>query len=125
MTSQLAADGPGQAELRSGRWGQARDAFRGRLEQHPDGSAFEGLAQASWWLDDGSVCLEARENAYRVYRDAGVDTAAARAATALAYDSLLFGEGVPVASGWWRRAADLLERVPECEEHGWLAAREA
>lgn len=82
-------------------------------------------AQALWWLDDGPGCLEAREAAYRLYRTTEADaTGAARAATALSYDALLFGAGAAVARGWWGRARDLLEAIPERAEHGWLAVRE-
>ena len=49
---------------------------------------------------------------------------AARAATALSCDALLFGAGVAVARGWWGQARDLLEAIPERAEHGWLAVRE-
>jgi DNA-binding NarL/FixJ family response regulator len=55
----------------------------------------------------------------------GDDRGAARAATALAWDSLLFGSGESVALGWFERARGLLEGIAESPEHGWLAVREA
>jgi DNA-binding NarL/FixJ family response regulator len=114
-----------EGALWSGEWARAREAFRTVVAEHPQGSAYEGLAQALWWLDDGHGCLEAREAAYRIYRTTDEDAVgAARAATALSYDALLFGEGVAVARGWWERARDLLDGVPERVEHGWLAVRE-
>lgn len=125
MSSEPAAVTPSELLLRAGRWGPARDELLERLARGPEGPAFEGLAQALWWLDDGTGCLDAREAAYRFYRDAGQDARAARAASALAYDSLLFGEGEAVARGWWGRAEQLLSAVPERAEHGWLAVREA
>lgn len=125
MRSEAAAVTPAERLLRDGGWGPARDAFVERLDRDPGGPAFEGLSQALWWLDDGTGCLEAREAAYRFYRDAGRDTDAARAATALAYDCLLFGDGEAVARGWLARAEQLLSAVPERAEHGWLAVRRA
>ena len=120
-----AAATPAELLLRAGQWGPARDAHLERLARSPEGSDFEGLARALWWLDDGTGCLDAREAAYRFYRDAGQDVGAARAAIALAYDSLLFGDGEAVARGWWGRAEQLLSAVPERAEHGWLAVRQA
>ncbi|HYN30829.1 MAG TPA: helix-turn-helix transcriptional regulator [Dermatophilaceae bacterium] len=114
-----------QAALRSGAFQRALDDFQGHLARHPDPAAYEGLAQAAWWLDDGGPCLEARENAYRGYRSRGEDRAAAGAAVALAYDSLLFGRGLSIARGWWGRARDLLAGLEPGPEHGWLAVREA
>lgn len=109
------------------RWADAADGFRAALSTSgsPEPAAWEGLAQCAWWLDDGALCLEAREAAYRTSRDAGDARAAARAATALAWDSLLFGQGAAVARGWLGRARGLLEEEPEEQEHGWLAVREA
>ena len=124
MSSEPAALPPAELLLRAGRWEAARDALLEQVAERPDGPAFEGLAQAWWWLDDGTRCLEAREDAYRFYRDAGQDPEAGRAATALAYDSLLFGEGEAVARGWMTRAEQLLSEVAERAEHGWLALRQ-
>lgn len=126
MPSEPGGTTPAEVALRSGEWTRARDDFLAVVAEHPRASAYEGLAQALWWLDDGAGCLEAREAPYRIYRTTDRDVVgAARAATALAYDALLFGAGVAVARGWWGRARDLLDAIPERAEHGWLAVREA
>jgi ATP/maltotriose-dependent transcriptional regulator MalT len=126
MTSEPAATSHAEPALRSGDWAGARDGFLAVLADNPRGSAYEGLAQAYWWLDDGAACLEAREAAYRIYRTSEDDVVgAARAAVALSYDTLLFGGGAAVARGWSARARDLLDGLPERAEHGWLAVREA
>lgn len=111
--------------LEAGSWAQARAEFRDAADQTADPAAFEGMAAAAWWLDDAATCVGARESAYRRYRDLGDDLGAARAATALAWDTLLFGHGEAVALGWLGRAADLLAPIDESAEHGWLAIREA
>jgi ATP/maltotriose-dependent transcriptional regulator MalT len=114
-----------QAALAAGSWEQAAAAFRVVAEETQDPLAFEGLAQAAWWLDDAGTCVAAREGAYRRHRELGDDRGAARAATALSWDSLLFGLGSAVALGWLGRARHLLEPLEESAEHGWLAVREA
>ncbi len=114
-----------QSALDAGSWHLARTAFRAVAEETEDPLAYEGLAQVAWWLDDGDACVGARETAYRRHRELGDSLGAARAATALAWDSLLFGHGESVALGWWGRAGALLEELDESAEHGWHAVREA
>lgn len=123
----MATGGSGEAErlLREGRWADATSAFERRLRGRDDPAAFEGLAQCLWWLDDGDGCLEAREAAYRAHRAAHDDRGAARAATHLAWDAVLFGQGSALARGWFARASELLAPLPPASEHGWLAVREA
>lgn len=124
----MASDTLGGAQrlLRAGRWAEAARAFEGQLAGSGDApDAYEGLAQARWWLDDGEGCLAAREQAYRGYRVADDPLGAGRAATALAWDAVLFGQGAAIARGWFARAAELLGPFPDSVEAGWLAVREA
>lgn len=121
MTSLVVA----QKALTAGAWDAAGSAFRSVIEQNSDPRAYEGLAQVGWWLDDPVTCLGSQESAYGRHRELGDAVGAARAASALAWDSLLFGQGESVALGWLGRAHDLLERVQECPEHGWCAVRSA
>ena len=88
-------------------------------------AAWDGVADAAWWLDDGVKVLEARERAYRAHRDAGDDLAAARTAANLGYDAALFGQGVSVASGWLGRARRLVRGHEDSAAAGWVSAREA
>src|SRR4051794_55915 len=108
--------------LSQGKWDDALALFRGRDD---DPEALEGVGIAQWWLDDADATLEARECAFRLYRSAGDRVGAARVASALAWDSLLFGGRAAVARGWLERAARLLADEPTCAEHAWLAVREA
>jgi DNA-binding NarL/FixJ family response regulator len=114
-----------QEALAAGSWSRAAGAFRDLIGQTDDPAAHEGLAQVAWWRDDAETCLGAREAAYRRYRDLGDSAGAARAATALAYDSMLFGRGESVATGWLGRAQELLAGCEERPEHGWCSVREA
>lgn len=114
----------GRAALARGDWQVAAEAF-GRAALDDLGPALEGLATACWWLDDGPGTIAAHERAFRHYRQRGDSLAAARVATALAWDSLLFGGRSAVASGWLDRAERLLAKLEPAPEHGWLAVRKA
>ena len=114
-----------QSALDACSWDLALTAFRDVARETEDPLAYEGMAQAAWWLDEGDSCLSARETAYRRHRNLGDALGAARAATALAWDSLLFGHGESVALGWLGRAGSLLQELDEAAEHGWHAVREA
>ncbi len=113
------------AALDGGEWAVARDAYAALVDTQ-GAAAHEGVATAAWWLDDGRLCLDAHERAYRACRESGDTVGAARAATALGYDAALFGQGASVAQGWLGRARELLATLrPETTEHGWFAVREA
>ena len=111
--------------LARGDWQGAVTAFRAAIEDRPSPEAYEGLGMACWWLDDADGAIHARERAFRSYRTAGDQLGAARAAVALAWDSVTFGGRAAVAHGWLERARRLLESHPLAAEHGWLAVREA
>jgi tetratricopeptide (TPR) repeat protein len=79
----------------------------------------ERLAEAAWWLSDGTVSVRARERAYRRYAERGEMRRAAAAALALAEDHF-HRLARSVGQGWLRRAERHLEELPETLEHGWL-----
>jgi hypothetical protein len=112
----------GWQALARGKSDEALVWFR-RDENDPE--ALEGIGVAQWWLDDADATLAARERAYRLFRAAGDRVGAARVASCLAWDSLLFGGRPAVARGRLERAARLLADEPLCSEHAWLAVREA
>jgi DNA-binding CsgD family transcriptional regulator len=112
----------GEDALARGAWEEAVARLR---EAGDDPRALEGLGVAGWWLDDEETTVGAREGAYRAHRSAGDDRGAARMAIELAWDAIIWGGRVAVASGWIRRARRLLDEVELCPEHGWLAIREA
>jgi LuxR family transcriptional regulator, maltose regulon positive regulatory protein len=111
----------GWTELQEGRWPAARAAFEEALAVEATPEAFEGLSWAAWWLDDSAGVFDARERAYRLYRDAGNVAGAARMASWLACDELDFNGAIPVANGWLARAHRLLDPLERRAEHGWLA----
>jgi RNA polymerase sigma factor (sigma-70 family) len=116
-----ALDEQGWAELRAGDWAAARRTFEEALAESETPERFEGLSWAAWWLDDAPTVFEAREQAYRLYRDRGEPASAARLATWLASDELDFRGAAAAASGWLRRATRLLEPLEPGPDHGWLA----
>jgi ATP/maltotriose-dependent transcriptional regulator MalT len=113
----------GSAALARGEWEAAYQAFEAvlRIEDRPH--AQEGLGLAAWWLDLADVVFDARERAYRGYREAGDSLSAARVAVWLAWDTAAFRGEQAVANGWLQRARRLLEGQPDAPEHAWLASR--
>jgi hypothetical protein len=73
--------------------------------------AFEGLSWAAYCLDDEQLTFDSRERAYRLFRQRGDASSAARVAAWLATDSLDFRGEPAVANGWLERARRLLEGV--------------
>jgi len=101
-------------------WREAYDGLRaadaaGELEAED----LERLAEAAWWLSDGTASLHARERAYRQYRRRGEHRAAALVALALAEDHF-HRLARSVGQGWLRRAERHLEGLPDAPERGWL-----
>jgi LuxR family maltose regulon positive regulatory protein len=114
----------GARALACGDWERARAAFEAALNEEETAEALEGLGMAAWWLDDAATTFDARERAYRLYRERGERVAAARLARWLAWDYNAFRGEPAVANGWLRRAHRLLDGIDAGAEHGWLALRE-
>jgi LuxR family transcriptional regulator, maltose regulon positive regulatory protein len=95
--------------------------FTAALDQ---AEALEGLSWAAWWQDDAETVFSARERAFSLYRERGDPAGAARMAIWIGSDQNDFHGAAPVAAGWFERARRLLEPLPPCAEHGWLAFHE-
>ncbi|HEY7268467.1 MAG TPA: LuxR C-terminal-related transcriptional regulator [Dehalococcoidia bacterium] len=106
--------------LGRGAWAEARDALQKALAQEESAEALEAFALSCWWLDDYPAMFDCRERAFRLYRAAGDNRAAARMATTLGSDTADHKHELAVASGWFQRARSLLTDVDPCPEHGWL-----
>src|SRR4249919_946420 len=111
----------GSDALARGAWTEARDAFDAVLRdgEHPE--ALEGLGLAAWWLDLTDVVFDARERAYRLYRERDDSQGAARMAVWLAWDTAAFRGEQAIANGWLHRAQRILKDRPDSPEHAWLA----
>ncbi|HMA41356.1 MAG TPA: LuxR C-terminal-related transcriptional regulator [Gemmatimonadales bacterium] len=114
----------GTAALQQGAWAEARALFQESLAAGESPQALEQLGLAAWWLDDAALTFDARERAYRLYRDQGDAKGAARVAIWLVWDHLAFHGDSAVASGWLERARRLLEGHEQTAEYGWLLLRD-
>jgi len=68
--------------------------------------------------------LDARERAYRIYRERDDALGAARMAIWLVWDYVSYRAEYAVASGWLERARRLLKGRERTSEYGWLMVRE-
>jgi ATP/maltotriose-dependent transcriptional regulator MalT len=83
---------------------------------------WESRSWTSWWAEDAAATIEAREHAYRAFKEAGDRRGAARMALWLALDHLEFHAEQAVAQGWFARCERILADLEPGPEHGWLAA---
>src|SRR5207244_13275337 len=104
-----------------GAWAEARTHFQAAGETP---QALEQLGLVAWWLDDAALTFDARERAFRLYRDQDDPLGAARVALWLAWDSLAFRGDTAVASGWLERARRMLAGHEQTAESGWLMFRD-
>ena len=123
---QLSADRlvAGWAQLEAGEWEAARSSFEDALASGEVPEALEGLGWVGHVLDDDQLTFDARERAYRVYRERGELGSAARVAAWHAFDCLAFRGEPAVANGWLQRARSLLDDLEPGPDHGWLAFHE-
>ena len=110
----------GTAALARGGWEAAREAFTAAIAKAPSAEAYEGLGKACWWQDDPAPVFEAREQAFRLHREAGDTRGAGRLATLIGFDYADYRGDLAVCSGWLQRAETLLRDEPFCEEQAWL-----
>lgn len=104
-----------------GAFAEAQAAFEQAIEGKETAEGREGLSWAAWYQDDARATFEARERAYTLFRRRGDRASAARMAMWAAVDHLEFRGQLAVAKGWFARARRLLDGLPLCVEHGWLA----
>src|SRR5262249_31517986 len=91
--------GAGWEALSEGNWAGARARFEKALAAGETPEALEGLGWAGYCLDDERLTFDARERAYRLYRERGEGPSAARVAAWLAADCLEFRGEAAVATG--------------------------
>ena len=114
----------GTAAIERGAWDEARTHLQASLALRETPEALEQLGLAAWWLDDAALTFDARERAFRLYREADDPKGAARVALWLTWDCLAFRGDTAVAAGWLERARRLLEGHEEAAEYGWLLLRD-
>ncbi len=82
------------------------------------------LAEAEWWLGRLDACIEAREQAYRLYDELGEHRQAGQCAVWL-WEHYAITARPANAGAWLRRARRSLEGDTECAAYGALLLREA
>lgn len=115
----------GRNALAAGAWDEARRSLEAAAAAGDDPEALEGLGLAAWWLDLATLVFDAREQAFRLYRDRGETRAAARVAVWLGWDYGAFRGEAVVARGWFALARQLLANETDSPEFAWLSIREA
>jgi DNA-binding NarL/FixJ family response regulator len=111
----------GSEALLDGRWDDARAHFESAIAQDGSAEAWDGLATASRWGGDADTAFRARQEAYRLWCDAGDGVRAAGAATRMASDTIRLRGDEAVASGWFARAERLLADAGDVPERALLA----
>lgn len=115
----------GRQALAEGAWEKARACFEEAVAERETPEALEGLSWAAWWQNDQKTLFDARNRAYRMYRERGDRLGAGRVAAWLASDHVDFRGEEAIANGWLRRARRLLAECELSAEHGWMAVLEA
>lgn len=114
----------GTAALERGAWDEARTHLQASIAFRETPEALERLGLAAWWLDDAALTFDARERAFRLYREHDDPRGAARVALWLTWDCLAFRGDTAVAAGWLERARRLLAGHEHTPEFGWLLLRD-
>lgn len=115
----------GRRALEHGDWEEAHSLFQAALRVGETPEALEGLGEAAWWREDAQTLFDSQERAYLLYRARGDATAAARMATALAFDYAVFRMELAVSNGWLQRAHRYLDGQEPVREKVWLSLVEA
>jgi DNA-binding CsgD family transcriptional regulator/predicted negative regulator of RcsB-dependent stress response len=113
----------GEALMR-GSWQEARELFEISLAEQETPEALEGLGLAASWLADVEASDNARERAYRAFRQRADRLDAARVAMSIAMTHIGFLGAPAVARGWLRRSKGLVEDLDPTPIHGWIALGE-
>ena len=118
--SATAAIDEARAALARGAWEDARDQFERAIRDAPSAEAWEGLAISASYLDLADIAIDAREEAFRRYRETHDARGAVRCGVWLASDILDFRGDAAVANGWLQRAQSIVADVSEPTAEGAL-----
>ena len=106
----------GREALATGEWEKAKDLLEKALASEESAEVFEELAWAYWWLNDAVRVFDYRAKAYNLFLRDNNKSGAARTSCWIGLDYIEFKGEFAVASGWFQRAENLLEGMPDSPE---------
>ncbi len=115
----------GRKALEIGNWGQARSLLERALRQHHLPEVYEELAWACWWVNDATAVFEYRSKAYNLFLESDNRLGASRLASWIGLDHIEFKGEFAIANGWFQRAENLLEGLPDSWELGFIKTLKA
>lgn len=110
----------GSEALINGEWEKARPFLEEALKKEETAEVYENLAWACWWLNDAPAVFEYRTKAYNLFLENNDKLGASRAASWLGLDYLDYKGEFAIATGWFQRAENLLEGMPDSWELGFI-----
>ena len=116
--------GSGLRALEQAQWLEARQSFESVLSVEESPEARDGLGLALWFVGEVAEAIDSRERAFQLYADDRRCDDAARTAVWVSHQHYVGGR-VSAARGWLARAERILEGVPDCAGHGWVAVERA
>jgi len=106
----------GREALSLGEWEKAKDYLLAVVKKEESPEAYEELGWACWWLNDAAGVFENRTKAFNLYLQKDDTLGAVRNACWIGVDYIEFKGEFAVASGWFKRAENLLEGLPPSSE---------
>lgn len=102
----------GREALTTGQWERARELLQKALVTDKSAEVYEDLAWACWWLNEIPEVFEYRSRAYKLFIENNDRIGASRLASWTGLDYIEFKGEFAIASGWFKRAENLLEGLP-------------
>jgi len=106
----------GHKALSNGEWEKAKEFLTIALKEDETAEVYEELGWACWWLNDASGVFENRAKAFNLFIENNDKLSAARNSCWIGLDYIEFKGEFAVASGWFKRAENLLEGLPASSE---------
>ena len=104
--------------LSIGEWEMAKEFLEKARKVKETPEVLEKLGWAYWWLNDPSAVFDYRKKAYQLFLDKNDNPGASRNASWIGADYLEFKNELAIASGWFKRAENLLEGLEPTWELG-------
>ena len=106
----------GRQALSVGEWEKAKNLLEKALAVNESAEVYEELAWTYWWLNDAVRVFNLRTKAYNLFLKDNNKPGAARTSSWIGLDYIEFKGEFAVASGWFQRAENLIEGLPESPE---------